>query len=37
VIETNAAVLGNLAGRLLALARDGTPDGTHLPERCDDS
>jgi hypothetical protein len=33
VIETNAAVLGNLAGRLLALARDGT----HLPERCDDS
>ncbi|TXS54785.1 hypothetical protein EAO69_43440 [Streptomyces sp. me109] len=30
VIEANAAGLKTLAGHLLTLAQDGTPDGTHL-------
>ncbi|MFI1394263.1 hypothetical protein [Streptomyces sp. NPDC020681] len=30
VIEANAAGLRTLAGHLLTLAEDGTPDGTHL-------
>lgn len=30
VIETDAAGLRTLAGRLLTLAQDGTSDGTHL-------
>ncbi|MFF3448288.1 hypothetical protein ACFYXJ_14280 [Streptomyces sp. NPDC002667] len=30
VIEANAAGLKTLAGHLLRLARDGTPDGAHL-------
>ncbi|MFF5969018.1 hypothetical protein ACFY64_36065 [Streptomyces collinus] len=30
VIEANAAGLRTLAGHLLTLAQDGTPDGTHL-------
>ncbi|MFF3419636.1 hypothetical protein ACFYW9_33890 [Streptomyces sp. NPDC002698] len=30
VIEANAAGLKTLAGHLLALAQDGTPDGAHL-------
>ncbi|WP_339133089.1 hypothetical protein WJM95_29185 [Streptomyces sp. f51] len=30
MIEANAAGLRTLAGHLLTLAQDGTPDGTHL-------
>lgn len=30
VVEANAAGLKTLAGHLLTLAQDGTPDGTHL-------
>ncbi|MFH8764685.1 hypothetical protein [Streptomyces althioticus] len=30
VIEANAAGLKTLAGHLLTLAQDGTPDGAHL-------
>ncbi|MFI6466633.1 hypothetical protein [Streptomyces sp. NPDC050538] len=30
VIEANSAGLKTLAGHLLTLARDGTPDGAHL-------
>ncbi|MEU0787167.1 hypothetical protein ABZ341_37125 [Streptomyces sp. NPDC006173] len=30
VIEANAAGLRTLAGHLLTLAQDGTPDGAHL-------
>ncbi|MET9969144.1 hypothetical protein ABZZ80_25240 [Streptomyces sp. NPDC006356] len=30
VIEANAAGLKTLAGHLLTLAQDGTPDGDHL-------
>ncbi|OIJ92203.1 hypothetical protein BIV25_28290 [Streptomyces sp. MUSC 14] len=30
VIEANAAGLRTLAGHLLVLAQDGTPDGAHL-------
>ncbi|MCZ2526714.1 Imm32 family immunity protein [Streptomyces sp. HB2AG] len=30
LIEANAAGLRTLAGHLLTLAQDGTPDGTHL-------
>ncbi|MDH6109046.1 hypothetical protein P3T36_006031 [Kitasatospora sp. MAP12-15] len=30
VIEANAAGLRTLAGHLLTLAQDGTPDGSHL-------
>lgn len=30
VVEANAAGLKTLAGHLLALAQDGTPDGAHL-------
>ncbi|MFB7555605.1 Imm32 family immunity protein [Streptomyces brevispora] len=30
VIAANAAGLRNLAGHLLTLAQDGTPDGAHL-------
>ncbi|MFD9323537.1 hypothetical protein ACFWDQ_38870 [Streptomyces sp. NPDC060053] len=30
VIEANAAGLKTLAGHLLTLAQDGTPDGVHL-------
>ncbi|MFB7322429.1 hypothetical protein [Streptomyces sp. NPDC056190] len=30
VIEANAAGLKALAGHLLTLAKDGTPDGAHL-------
>ncbi|MER6998714.1 hypothetical protein [Streptomyces sp. NPDC000410] len=30
VIEANAAGLRTLAGHLLTLAKDGTPDGAHL-------
>ncbi|MEU3346606.1 hypothetical protein ABZ723_16790 [Streptomyces sp. NPDC006700] len=30
VIEANAAGLRSLAGHLLTLAQDGTPDGAHL-------
>ena len=35
VIAANAAGLGTLAGHLLVLAADGTPDGSHL--RLEDS